>query len=574
MNRTSIHLRPAFAGLAFSWIVGTVAWAILIASALGWIPSVSEETSIPPLWFALFFAFILLARGLAIPITRGSVASLDAGFYLAAAVCLGPLNAGLLVAVALTLDSLWRAIAPGPSVDPKRTRASYVFYFGGVSGALLMLLAGGFGLDETLRGSGDVELVLKVLGVGLLFLVSHYSIQGIRHILLGRSIGRVAKTTLLPVMIAESSLMPLAVVVVFLYDPSRPLPFALLGMTYLVLNYGYNRISSITLSLRARVSELEVLNTSSRHLASSLESKDLVSVFAGEVFRAARGAHRVRIYHKHGETAEEETWQVEEFDRELSKKSTTQARPPEDVAKVLAERKPLMGRRKSENGKKEESWMAAPLEVHGELVGVVAAIAEREGGFRPEQFSLLQSVAQQGAVALDNVRLYELAMFDGLTGLFVRRYFDARLREEYQRSLRFGTEFSVVMMDLDDFKNLNDTLGHQAGDSVLRKAAEVVKAELRGVDAAARYGGEEFALILPRTPLVDAMNLADRIRQQIAKIEIDGGDGRKVTASFGIASCVESAPTSDVELVDFADQALYRAKRAGKNRVELYWPNR
>ena len=135
-------------------------------------------------------------------------------------------------------------------------------------------------------------------------------------------------------------------------------------------------------------------------------------------------------------------------------------------------------------------------------------------------------------------------MVDGLTGLFMRRYFDARIDEEIERSKRYGTPFSVVMMDVDDFKKLNDTHGHLIGDRVLRAIANVVKAQMRGVDTAARYGGEEIAVILPRTEMVDAYNVGERIRAAIAELRITTDDDPPkalvVTASFGIASYPES----------------------------------
>src|SRR5262249_57035889 len=109
-----------------------------------------------------------------------------------------------------------------------------------------------------------------------------------------------------------------------------------------------------------------------------------------------------------------------------------------------------------------------------------------------------------------------LAMVDGLSGLFMRRYFDARIEEEIERSKRFGTPFSVVMMDVDDFKKLNDEHGHLIGDRVLRAIANVVKSQMRGVDTAARYGGAEIAVILPRTEMATAYNGGERIRSAIA----------------------------------------------------------
>ena len=159
------------------------------------------------------------------------------------------------------------------------------------------------------------------------------------------------------------------------------------------------------------------------------------------------------------------------------------------------------------------SWLGVPLFMYGECEGVIAVQSSaRRRRFGAEHQRLLESLALQIAAALQNAHLYELAMVDGLTGLFVRRYFDARIEEEIERSKRYGTPFSVVMMDVDDFKKLNDTYGHLVGDRVLRAIANVVKAQMRGVDTAARYGGEEIAVILPRTEMVGAYNLAERIR--------------------------------------------------------------
>jgi diguanylate cyclase (GGDEF)-like protein len=200
------------------------------------------------------------------------------------------------------------------------------------------------------------------------------------------------------------------------------------------------------------------------------------------------------------------------------------------------------------------------------------------GAFGPEHQRLLESIGLQVAAALQNAHLYEMAMVDGLTGLFVRRYFDARIEEEIERARRYGTEFSVVMMDVDDFKALNDTHGHLVGDRVLRAIASIVRGNMRGVDTAARYGGEEIALILPRTEMVSALNQAERIRAAIAdhRLAIDPGGGEageviSVTASFGIAAFPESGAKTAEDLVRRADRALYRAKKSGKNRVELYW---
>jgi len=219
------------------------------------------------------------------------------------------------------------------------------------------------------------------------------------------------------------------------------------------------------------------------------------------------------------------------------------------------------------------SWLGVPIFLYGGCEGVLAIQSNTPNAFGAEHQRLLESIGLQVAAALQNAHLYEMAMVDGLTGLFVRRYFDARIEEEVERARRYGQGFSIVMMDVDDFKALNDTHGHQVGDRVLRAVAAIVKQNMRGVDTAARYGGEEILLILPRTEMVPAYNQAERIRAAIAdhRVVTDSGAVIKVTASFGIAAWPESKAEGADELVSLADRALYRAKKTGKDLVELYW---
>ncbi len=185
------------------------------------------------------------------------------------------------------------------------------------------------------------------------------------------------------------------------------------------------------------------------------------------------------------------------------------------------------------------SWLGVPLFIYGGCDGVIAVQSARRAAFRADHQRLLESLALQVAAALQNAQLYELAMVDGLTGLFVRRYFDARIDEEIERSKRYGTPFSVVMIDVDDFKQLNDEHGHLIGDRVLRTLATTVKSQMRGVDTAP-LRREEIAVILPRTELVTAYNVrrADPRRDRRARVATDGEPPQVlgVTASFGIAA--------------------------------------
>ncbi|CAD6549287.1 sensor domain-containing diguanylate cyclase [Paraburkholderia metrosideri] len=164
-------------------------------------------------------------------------------------------------------------------------------------------------------------------------------------------------------------------------------------------------------------------------------------------------------------------------------------------------------------------------------------------------------------------KLQEYADRDGLTGIANRRYFEARLRDEFTRWQRYGGDMSVLLFDLDHFKKINDQFGHGVGDTVLRLMAQRVSAVLRAQDSFGRFGGEEFALLLPCTPLADAMVVADKIRNVIAETPVEvQGTTVQVTASVGGAAARQGTPSYEV-LINEADAALYSAKRQGRNRT-------
>ena len=169
-----------------------------------------------------------------------------------------------------------------------------------------------------------------------------------------------------------------------------------------------------------------------------------------------------------------------------------------------------------------------------------------------------------------NAQLEMLSVTDALTGLANRRRLMARLEEEVQRARRFRTPLSVVMIDIDHFKQVNDTHGHAMGDEVLRNIGALLKAGVRATDLAARYGGEELTLVLPHTDAPGALLVAEGLRQRFAELEhhLDGVSLRK-TASLGVATRDgQSEIPSAEELLKHADEALYRAKQGGRDRVE------
>ncbi|HEY0992459.1 MAG TPA: sensor domain-containing diguanylate cyclase, partial [Kofleriaceae bacterium] len=575
--------RPA--GHLFSIALGLLGWAVVLGlPALGVLP---EPTPTPALWIALFIIVILAARALAFRMIEGSVLSLDSAYYVAATLCVGSVGAGRIVAVALTIDAgarLYHARTHGRA-DPSGWFAElgYVLYFGGMSGGLVALCGWVWRADAIAgRHTEMVEVALRVVAIDTLLLVSHYAVQGVRLRLFGRGWRAFLDELALPGVVAEISLMPIGVVLVLLYDPGQPLGFLLLSLTYLLINLVFSRLSRTRKQLEERVHDLEILTASARRMAASLQLEELVEAVARETCRAIPEAEAVALVHRRA--GDHTGLVIDGFDRQTDKFLRRPMREGEGAAGWVMSHG--TARRIADLSADDDiatqggahgirSWLGVPLFMYGGCEGVIAVQSSHARAFHAEHQRLLESLGLQIAAALQNAHLYELAMVDGLTGLFMRRYFDARIEEEIERSKRYGTAFSVVMMDVDDFKSLNDAHGHLMGDRVLRGIANVVKSQMRGVDTAARYGGEEIAVILPRTELVNAYNVGERIRGAIAELRITTdstpAQALRVTASFGIAAYPESKASNGEDLVRYADRALYRAKKMGKNRVELFW---
>jgi diguanylate cyclase (GGDEF)-like protein len=222
--------------------------------------------------------------------------------------------------------------------------------------------------------------------------------------------------------------------------------------------------------------------------------------------------------------------------------------------------------------------LAAPLVTEASVLGLLTLVAPDGGTFDEQAARAVGALAGQGAVAIENARLHRLiqkqARTDGLTSLANHREFQEQLAHEVERAQRFGVPVGLVLLDLDDFKMINDQYGHLAGDNVLKAVSGALRGAIRDIDQASRYGGEEFAVILPHTTVEGATRLAERLRQAIAERVASAPDGRqiRITASFGVAGLPSHAATQ-VELIATADAALYRAKQSGKNRVAVGPPH-
>lgn len=218
-----------------------------------------------------------------------------------------------------------------------------------------------------------------------------------------------------------------------------------------------------------------------------------------------------------------------------------------------------------------QSRMCIPLVSFGQTLGVLVLESERTGSFQEGDVESLEAVADICATAIQNAhyveRVKQLAYLDGLTGIFNRRFFELRVVEEIDRARRFDNGMAVVMVDIDQFKRLNDEFGHLLGDEVLRQVSSVFHQQLRKLDTVCRFGGEEFAILLSQTNPQHALAVAEKLRRLVESWQFPGVP-RPVTISAGVATFPDHGTTRD-ELVKSADAGLYAAKQGGRNRVLL-----
>ena len=208
-----------------------------------------------------------------------------------------------------------------------------------------------------------------------------------------------------------------------------------------------------------------------------------------------------------------------------------------------------------------------PIEKGGQRLALV--IARKKGSyFDTERLKLCSVISSHIAVAFDNARLYYIAITDDLTKTFTKRHFRQCIDQTFIEYQQYGHKFALLMMDLDKFKQVNDTHGHVVGDAVLKQLGEIIRSSVRGNDLVFRYGGEEFTVILPDTGEKGARYVAERIRSTPeAPVFEPGTIDLKLTLSIGIENCPEAPSIHDLVVV--ADQALYAAKRQGRNQVVL-----
>lgn len=223
------------------------------------------------------------------------------------------------------------------------------------------------------------------------------------------------------------------------------------------------------------------------------------------------------------------------------------------------------------------SELAIPLIVNDKVIGVFNVETTEKREFREIDLAMFSSITNQIATTIVHAKyiaeVQVQAITDDMTGLYNYRYFRTVLVQEFKRAKRYERPITILMMDIDSFKMYNDSYGHQQGDYVLRKIAELIRNAVRDVDLVMRYGGEEFVAVLPETTLQDGMVIAERIRQNIADFPFENQETQPhgiISVSIGVAGFPRDAD-SDVELIQHADDALYAAKKTRSNCVKAFY---
>ena len=221
---------------------------------------------------------------------------------------------------------------------------------------------------------------------------------------------------------------------------------------------------------------------------------------------------------------------------------------------------------------KKDYFATIPLKIEKEIMGVLNINDGEQVSFNVSNLHFVLKLSEFISMTVSNAILYEkakkLSVTDGLTGISNRPKMEQTLQSEFERSMRYGSPLAVVLLDVDHFKVVNDTYGHQKGDEILLAFASLLKKFCRANDVAARYGGEEFLMILPQSNAQGAFKIAERVREEMMKLNFTGQESNfNVTTSCGVAELDRDDMKSADQLISAADHALYEAKNSGRNKT-------
>ncbi len=567
--------------IGYLWVIGLLGWFLLAFFLFthGLRPYNRSE------YYVLGATILtaILCRLLTFNVYDNVKIAIDTAYYVVISFIIEPLAAALIAALALFFDTILRFAWRRFYSDEEPLKPSYfwgqAFFNGGVPVIVIITITTLVGTTTT--ALNDWQIATKFAIFTILFLLWHYMLASIASLVQGRTIVNVLTHFYIGVVGYELSMIPIGICLLLGYMHQGVWFFMTLTAAYLICNYLCRRLADQNLLSHKRATQLATLNNVGQYISAKLQMEDLIAIVA-EYSRNL--VHRTPSSFIFGLINEHSALEYTLFDE---KDGHISAPKSGDLTKGLAEiamnsRHPLriddlpqeMAHYQlppEEAPPHIHSWLGIPLIADEELLGIIILQSEQRAAYDEETVTALSTIARQTSIAVQNAKLYQLATRDGLSKLYVRRYFDQRINDEWHRAKRTGNSLALLMLDLDDFKSFNDKYGHQAGDMVIKRSAELVLKGLRSADIVARYGGEEFAFILPDTGLKAALSVAERIVNRIANERLEyEGHTFSITASIGVAAMPENEPQSCAELISMADQALYFAKKSGKNCSRVF----
>jgi diguanylate cyclase (GGDEF)-like protein len=553
--------------------VSVVAWIMLVAVAAfaGFHAWTFREALLPVLPAMLVFGLgSAISARIAIGAAGGRAVRVTLCFVLAA-IYLLPAPGGLLVAIVAVIAGLGAGVAgthgPGPVAGSAVLVATALAQF---------LHAAGRSVPDP----GSLAALGHLL---LLFLLIQGFALGIATVVASGT-GRPVPSSSAPTvkgMLMEAACVPLAWTLIALFSQAGWFPFTALCALVLLAAVGLRNLDRAVRGLdqtqdelTARVTELGTLHAIGKEILSSPDQDRILRI----VDRECRKIFDIDLFFI--ALSDRDTQQFTIVHHRRGQRVTRPGRPlgARLSAWMISEKKgirmtggpgatrafPFRG----ELDREMRSILAVPMIVEDVVIGVLSIQSRRPDAYTESQLSLLSTIGQQAAVAIENARHYQMATVDSLTGLFVREYFFRRLEGEHGRAQRYHGSFGLLMVDLDGFKEINDRHGHLVGDRYLRAFGSLIRSRLRAADLACRFGGDEFCILLPETDLEGSQVIAERLRLAVSRLVVPVDTlAIRTTVSIGVASFPTHDSRDLKSLLRKADEALYRAKRLGRDRV-------
>jgi diguanylate cyclase (GGDEF)-like protein len=572
-----VKRRPVFT--AYSLVAGLAAYAGLAIMIL------ERRDAVAGAWVEItaFTVLAALSWRFSFSIFPKTSISLDMAYLLTALLVLPAPAAGIIGAGTAVLGSVLRS----------REEATFLGNAGIVminSAILIAMTAAGdalvrtWDLDVAARLGLSLTLVWSILFLFLLLNAINLGLMGVSVGVRGEPVLAYVRHYAYIFFTELFYTVPLAAVMVIVYNAAGFGAFILFGATTLFasvllknLNLAQEEVRRSNEELGHRAQQLEALNSIGREITASLDLDRVFETIHAQCARLVDAtSFSICLYNRergeiHYAYRVRDGQRREPLVEPLGRDAVSWAIKSGRAVHIddLLERRvePRVDLSDVDSGLR--SLLAIPLvRLDNEVTGVLSVASPRPGAYTGRHEKTLVAIGQTAAVAIENARYYEMATVDQLTKLYLKDYFFQRIEEELNRARRYGHAFSVLMLDIDSFKELNDEHGHLAGDRFLRRVGEVIKGNLRSHDIPCRYGGEEFGVLLPETEPTESIVIAERIRRTVADIRIR--EGRRLvgtTISIGISSYPKSARRSPQDLLRKADAALYQAKREGKDKV-------